>query len=73
MRVTRPVGAKVAYQTITGETVETELDGLKARIFLHEFDHLIGVTFDSRVGDLKLKMATEKRRKLSKKLRNSFN
>lgn len=72
MRITRPVGATVSYQTITGETVETELTGIKARVFLHEFDHLIGITFDTRVGELKLKMAQEKRRKLNKKTKKFF-
>ena len=44
-----------------------ELTGLEARVFLHEFDHLIGVTFNQRVGETSLMLATEKRRKLLKK------
>ena len=25
------------------------MDGIQARVFLHEYDHLLGVTFDERV------------------------
>jgi len=34
---------KVRYINNKGETVEEELDGLDARIFLHEMDHLDGI------------------------------
>lgn len=68
LKVKRPTNITVQYQNIDGETVEEELDGLEARVFLHEFDHLFGVTFDNRVGDLSLKMAKEKRKKSLKQL-----
>lgn len=68
LKVKRPTAITVRYQNIEGEVVEEELDGLAARVFLHEYDHLFGVTFDNRVGDLSLKMAREKRKKSLKKL-----
>lgn len=68
LKVKRPSEVLVRYQNIEGETVEEELSGLAARVFLHEYDHLFGVTFDNRVGDLSLKMAKEKRKKSIKKL-----
>lgn len=68
LKVKRPTAITVQYQNIEGETVQEELDGLAARVFLHEYDHLFGVTFDNRVGDLSLKMAKEKRKKSVKKL-----
>ena len=68
LKVKRPTEVNVQYQNIEGETVQEELSGLEARVFLHEFDHLLGVTFDNRVGDLSLKMAKEKRKKSLKKL-----
>ena len=72
MKVKRPASAIVQYQTITGEVVERELTGFECRVFLHEYDHLIGVTFDQRVGDLSFKMAKDKRKKeLKKKVRAS--
>ena len=72
MKVKRPTTAVVQYHTISGELVERELTGFECRVFLHEYDHLIGVTFDQRVGDLTYRMAKDKRKKeLKKKSRAS--
>jgi len=68
MKVKRPASVVVQYNTASGELVERELTGLESRVFLHEYDHLIGITFDQRVGDLTLKMARDKRKKELKKL-----
>jgi peptide deformylase len=68
MKVKRPTSAVVQYNTISGELVERELTGFECRVFLHEYDHLIGITFDQRVGDLTLKMAKDKRKKELKKM-----
>jgi peptide deformylase len=68
MKVKRPTTAVVQYYTVSGELVERELTGFECRVFLHEYDHLIGVTFDQRVGDLSFKMAKDKRKKELKKL-----
>jgi peptide deformylase len=68
MKVKRPTSAVVQYYTVSGELVERELTGLECRVFLHEYDHLIGVTFDQRVGNLSFKMAKDKRKKEAKKL-----
>ena len=67
MKVKRPASCNVQYQTITGEVIERELTGLESRVFLHEYDHLLGITFDQRVGNLSLKMAKDKRKKEEKK------
>lgn len=72
MKVKRAGSCVVQYQTVTGEVVERELTGLESRVYLHEFDHLFGVTFDQRVGNLTYKMAKDKRNKeLKKKSRAS--
>lgn len=72
MKVKRPSSAVVQYNLVSGELVERELTEFEARVFLHEYDHLIGVTFDQRVGDLTYKMAKDKRKKeLKKKARAS--
>jgi peptide deformylase len=68
MKIKRPTAATVKYQTVTGEEVEENLIGLRARIFLHEYDHLVGITFDHRAGDLALKMARDKRKKTATRL-----
>ena len=67
MKVKRPTSCNVQYQTITGEVIERELTGLESRVFLHEYDHLLGITFDQRVGNLSFKMAKDKRKKEEKR------
>jgi peptide deformylase len=67
LRVNRYEKVNVKYQNTRGETIELTLDGLAARVFQHEYDHLDGVCFDTRVGKTSLELAKEKRRR--KKLR----
>jgi peptide deformylase len=71
LKVKRPISCTVQYQSTLGEVVERDLDGLEARVFLHEFDHLIGVTFDQRVGEVSLNLAQNKRKKELKKKKKS--
>jgi len=47
--ITRPEAIRVRYINLEGETVEEEADGLLARCFLHEIDHLDGILFISRM------------------------
>lgn len=68
MKVKRPARCVVQYYDLDGIRIERELEGLEARVFLHEYDHLLGITFDERVGGLTLKMAKDKRKKKAKKL-----
>ncbi|MEE2731079.1 MAG: peptide deformylase [Pseudomonadota bacterium] len=48
-RVTRPDGVTVQFSDRDGQSRLMELTGFPARIFLHEYDHLIGKTFVDRV------------------------
>lgn len=73
-KVTRPAEIKVKYLKNDGETVvETWMDGMDARCFLHEYDHLQGKVYLEYTSDLKLKRAKEKRDKLIKKLGRKIN
>lgn len=49
--VTRSQQVKVRAQTLAGEPVEMEGEGLLARIFQHEIDHLNGILFVDRLDD----------------------
>ena len=51
--------------TLDGETVEVKAEGLHARIYQHEIDHLNGILFIDRLGILKSRLA---RKKLTQKL-----
>lgn len=54
---------KVGYRDIEGNPVEAEFEGLMARVFQHELDHLNGICFDTKVSKLGLKMARERQKK----------
>lgn len=66
LKIKRPEKVDVRYQDYNGEFHEVQLDGLHARTFQHEVDHLNGIVFTSHVGPLALKMAKEKQQKLAK-------
>ena len=48
-QIRRPAEIKVTYQTLDGATHTIETDGLLARAFQHETDHLNGVLFIDRM------------------------
>ncbi|XP_073294035.1 peptide deformylase 1B, chloroplastic isoform X2 [Primulina huaijiensis] len=49
--VERPDSLKVEAQDITGAEFELNLTGLPARVFQHEYDHLLGILFFDRMSD----------------------
>jgi len=68
LKVKRPASCTVQYQSTSGEVIERQLTGIEARVFLHELDHLLGITFDERASDMNVKLAKEKRTKYLKKM-----
>lgn len=46
-----------------GRTIEREATGFHARVFQHEFDHLDGILYPTRMTDLSLLVFTEEARK----------
>ena len=50
-RVPRPDAVRVRYRDLHGASVEREFAGFAARVFLHENDHLNGLTWLDRVED----------------------
>lgn len=73
LKITRPERIKVRYTKADGETqVEMWMDGMDARCFLHEYDHLQGVVFLEHVSDYKLRRAKEKRDKTLKKIQRKL-
>lgn len=53
LTIERPKGVLVEYETfnIEGEIKQRKeyFDGLNARVIQHEFDHVMGITFDMRI------------------------
>lgn len=73
LRIARAERIHVQYMKNDGVTVvETWMDDMDARCFLHEYDHLQGVNFIDLVSDFKLQRAKQTRDKLFKKLARQF-
>jgi peptide deformylase len=58
--VKRPITINVEYQNVRGEVIQQTLTGLTARVFQHEYDHMMGKTFKSHVSPMKWAMAVKK-------------
>ena len=65
LKIKRSPSITAMYLDNTGKRCIIELEGLDARCFQHELDHLDGITFTEYVSDLKLQMARKKQRKLN--------
>jgi peptide deformylase len=70
LRVTRPKKIKVEYQDFTGVKREATFDGISARVFLHELDHMNGIVYTSRVKPLAFQFALKKLNKIRRKYFN---
>jgi peptide deformylase len=46
--IDRPMQITVQYHTFDGKVVVEDMEGLEARCFLHELDHLNGITMHKR-------------------------
>ena len=64
LKVYRPNTIEVEYQDFAGEKHTATFSGLTARIFMHELDHMNGITFNHRTKPLALKSGLDKRNKL---------
>ncbi len=64
--VSRPQKMRVRGQNIHGDEIEMEADGLLARCFSHEVDHLNGILFIDHLSPLKRSLIRNKIKKLAK-------
>lgn len=64
--VTRPQKIEVKWQNLEGEDIQMEAEGLLARVFCHEIDHLNGVLFIDHLSSLKRNLIKNKIKKLAK-------
>jgi len=65
-KVKRAAYAKVKAQNLYGEEFTIEGEGLLARAFQHEIDHLNGIVFIDRLSPLQKRLALEKYKKLKR-------
>jgi peptide deformylase len=69
LKVERASSVEVEYYDLQGKKYNTTFTGLTARCFLHELDHMNGITMDKHVKPLALKMAKDKQGKLFKRVK----
>lgn len=69
--VSRPKSITVSYLNNKGEKIREKAEGLWARLFQHEIDHLNGIVYLDRMEDMKSIMTLQefKKRIVSKKLK----
>lgn len=72
LKIARPDWLEVEFWDEKGELHRTRIDGITARCFAHELDHLNGVVYTNRVKPLALKMARQKQNKLIKKIVRTY-
>jgi len=70
LKITRPKKIKVEYQDFTGVKKEAIFDGITARCFLHELDHMNGMLYTSRVKPLAFQFGLKKLNKIRRKYFN---
>lgn len=68
LKVDRPTWVDVEFYDETGALKQLRLDGLTARCFLHELDHMNGVKFIDHAGPLAIQMARQRQNKLVKQI-----
>lgn len=66
VKIKRPTAIKAKWQNSAGEWEEDEFDGYNCKCFLHELDHLEGITYQDRVSPLKWALAVKKTKKRNK-------
>jgi len=69
VKIKRPSAIKARWQNSAGEWQESEFSGYDCKCFLHELDHLEGITFQDRVSALKWALSVKK----SKSNKRNFN
>ena len=68
LKVERPIWVDAEFYDETGAFKQIRLEGLTAKCYLHELDHMNGVKFIDHAGPLAVQMARQRQGKLVKQL-----
>ena len=71
LNISRPKIIEAQYQNAGGDKINVHFEGLAARIFHHEMDHMKGETFINEVNRVFLQSARRKQKKLLRKGRHN--
>lgn len=66
IKIKRPSAIRVRFTTHDGTTDTIRFEGMTARIFLHEYDHLEGITFTQKANPVHLERARRQKKQLDK-------
>lgn len=64
VKIKRPAKIKARWQNAKGEIEEGIFEGYDCKCFLHELDHLCGITMRDRVSSLKWEMGVKKSKRM---------
>ena len=71
IKIKRPRGIRVRYRGWNGEAGTTRYEGYTARVFQHEYDHLNGITYQTRANRYHLDQARNFKNRMEKKLKSA--
>ena len=71
IKIKRPRGIRVRYRGWNGEAGTTRYEGYTARVFQHEYDHLNGITYQTRANRYHLDQARNFKNKADRKLKST--
>ena len=69
LNIKRPHWVQARYATLDGQVIEKKFEGLLARCYIHELDHLNGVLFTSQSSALGLQLARTRQQKKLRKIK----
>ena len=72
LTVGRPKWIVAEFMNENGELKQMRFEGITARCFLHELDHMNGIRYTSHVGPVAIQMAKKKRQKLIKSVQRKM-
>jgi peptide deformylase len=72
LTVPRPKWIVAEFVNENGQAQQMRFEGITARCFLHELDHMNGVKFVDHVGPVAVRMARQKQQKNIKKFQRQF-
>jgi peptide deformylase len=72
MSVPRSKWVDVEFTTESGEVKQMHFEGITARCFLHELDHMNGIKYTKHVGPVAIRLAKQKAAKTIKKYQRQF-